>query len=301
MKLLKGIGALFVKLWRWIKETAWVQPLLIVGAIFAIIFSIPYFTKWVESLSNSTSNAFYSKYQVSLNKSSASEDSDADKLIDSLYANSYFAQTNFDAVNDKATVDANNKYEEKFFVIFVSETCNDCNEFQPALELLQNRWNQDYIDCFYGNDEKTACPLAIHTIFADEDSDIDDDDENEYNEQTIFERFLDDHNDFFEQAQGRLEDKTTTPYTKNASVSEEKFKSFGPQSANADFPVPTILLVDYTKEAFEAGRPGVSEVLFGVSGSTKYDKASLLLDMWNHLDNNTSTNVTNKFSANYSK
>jgi hypothetical protein len=49
MKVLKAIGDFFVRIWRWIKETAWVQPLLIVGAIFAIIFSIPYFTKWISS------------------------------------------------------------------------------------------------------------------------------------------------------------------------------------------------------------------------------------------------------------
>ena len=41
MKILKVIATPFVALWRWIKETAWVQPLLIVGCIFAVIFSIP--------------------------------------------------------------------------------------------------------------------------------------------------------------------------------------------------------------------------------------------------------------------
>ena len=37
MIILKAIGAFFVKIWRWIKDTAWVQPLLIVGAIFAAL------------------------------------------------------------------------------------------------------------------------------------------------------------------------------------------------------------------------------------------------------------------------
>lgn len=48
-KFLKVIGTPFIKLWTWIKETAWVQPLLIVGIIFAIIFSIPSITSWVQS------------------------------------------------------------------------------------------------------------------------------------------------------------------------------------------------------------------------------------------------------------
>ena len=49
MNVLKKLGTPFVALWRWIKETAWVQPLLIVGVIFAIIFSIPSITSWVQS------------------------------------------------------------------------------------------------------------------------------------------------------------------------------------------------------------------------------------------------------------
>ena len=44
MNILRKIATPFVAIWRWIKETAWVQPLLIVGIIFAIIFSIPSIT-----------------------------------------------------------------------------------------------------------------------------------------------------------------------------------------------------------------------------------------------------------------
>ena len=48
MKILRVIGAFFVKIGRWIANTAWVQPLLIVGGIFGIIFSIPYIKKAIE-------------------------------------------------------------------------------------------------------------------------------------------------------------------------------------------------------------------------------------------------------------
>ena len=40
MIILTAIGAFFGRIWKWIRETAWVQPLLIVGVIFGIIFSI---------------------------------------------------------------------------------------------------------------------------------------------------------------------------------------------------------------------------------------------------------------------
>ena len=44
MNIMKAISATFARFWRWIRETAWVQPLLIVGSLFAVIFSIPKFT-----------------------------------------------------------------------------------------------------------------------------------------------------------------------------------------------------------------------------------------------------------------
>ncbi|MBO4541118.1 MAG: hypothetical protein J5736_04000, partial [Bacilli bacterium] len=30
------------------------------------------------------------------------------------------------------------------------------------------------------------------------------------------------------------------------------------------------------------GRAGISEILFSVSGTTKYEKAQVLMNMWNH-------------------
>ena len=38
------------------------------------------------------------------------------------------------------------------------------------------------------------------------------------------------------------------------------------------------------EEAWDAGRFGMSEVLFSLSGSTARENASTLIDMWNHLD-----------------
>ena len=49
-KILSAIGGFFVKIGRWIANTAWIQPLLIVGGIFAVIFSIPYIKQGFENL-----------------------------------------------------------------------------------------------------------------------------------------------------------------------------------------------------------------------------------------------------------
>ena len=49
MKVLRAIGGFFAKIGRWIANTAWIQPLLIVGGIFGIIFSIPYIKQAIDN------------------------------------------------------------------------------------------------------------------------------------------------------------------------------------------------------------------------------------------------------------
>ena len=93
MFILKAIGSLFVKLWRWIKETAWVQPLLIVGAIFALIFSIPSITSWVGSWDFSTENSYYLSKKLTLESEGDDDTSSsaADVFTNSLYKNTLAA------------------------------------------------------------------------------------------------------------------------------------------------------------------------------------------------------------------
>ena len=76
MNILKKIGTPFIAVWRWIKETAWVQPLLIVGIIFAIIFSIPSITRGIQGLVNQTESdlVYFSERQLSLEGSKVTED-----------------------------------------------------------------------------------------------------------------------------------------------------------------------------------------------------------------------------------
>ena len=46
----KKLATPFVKIWDWIKETAWIQPLLIVGIVFGIIFSISPLVSWIQGI-----------------------------------------------------------------------------------------------------------------------------------------------------------------------------------------------------------------------------------------------------------
>ena len=40
MKVFRKIGNFFKSIWRYIKQNAWIQPILMVGLIFAIIFGL---------------------------------------------------------------------------------------------------------------------------------------------------------------------------------------------------------------------------------------------------------------------
>ena len=69
-KIFKAIGRFFKAIWDWIKTTAWIQPLLIVVIIFAIIFSFSAnspLMQWIKSLTNSdTTGEFYDKHDNKL-------------------------------------------------------------------------------------------------------------------------------------------------------------------------------------------------------------------------------------------
>ncbi len=299
MNILKAIGGLFGRLWRWIKETAWVQPLLIVGAIFAVIFSIPHITEWVGSLGIGSASAYYTDFKLTLEKENTTPNeypSAADKLTKALWDNSNLNNNidqqvvatypEYQAVLNESGV--TKEYGEKFFLFYVGKECTNCEAIQPGVKALQDDWGVRYIP----SDGRS---FKLYTIFSDDESTNDDSFENE--DGKAFVRYLDKFLDlgYWYEIGGRLTDET--PYKTNANVSDTDYENL----ANADhdgFATPTILLIDFSKEAFELGRPGVSEVLFGVTGSDKFAKAELLMDMWNHTDVD---DITNPFVENYSK
>lgn len=282
MLILKAIGSFFVKIWRWIKDTAWVQPLLIVGAIFAVIFSIPYISEWVSQATGEQAGSFYNKFSLSLegeievNTGSASQ-SKADEFTNVIFNNEKLV-SGYSGTTVPTDIDT--KYGTKFFVVFTKEDCSNCDTAETGFKYLQENWSKVKYAPADANEKFT-----MYTISASEESTTDDDYEN-INGSTAFNRYLNNYMDLFNTVGPRLQD---APYYTRAGLSESNYTAFsleGSSGSNpiANFPVPTILLVDYTAAAFEAGRAGISEVLFSVSGDTESERASLLRDMWHHTD-----------------
>lgn len=310
MNILKAFGNFFAKIWRWIKETAWVQPLLIVGAIFAVIFSIPKITEWVQSFQVEAASRYYANYKHTLQGENLADkdsgkvtyDSEADKLTEAIHEwsnlnGAYKSYEEWDAgmkaklANNELNVniDPREVYGEKFFLVYVSNDCSNCDAVQPGFDALASGWNTRF-----AIDDAAEHGFRLHTIFTDDDSDNDDDFDIE-EQQKAFVRYLDkfEDNDFLPAAGERL---TKAPYKLNSNASTTNYDYFS-TGDHTNFSTPTILLIDFSKESFNLrqSRVGVSEVLFGVSGDDKIAKADNLAKMWNH----TGSDVSNMFSEAY--
>ena len=282
MVILKAIGAFFARIWRWIKETAWVQPLLIVGTIFAVIFSIPYITNWVESFSPSSANAFYTAYQQTLEGETLNgyDEKDSDTAADKLTADIY-ENTLATLGNHQASI--NSSYGEKFFLLFVNSSNSSSTGNESAFRYLNDYWKNYLIP-------SDSRDFKYYTIFEDDDSGNDGDYEDTLPE--AFHRYLYNNMDFF--TSGDIMDHLMdAPYYSRTGANDSNYEAFALASGAdsfTEFPVPSILLIDYSPEAISAGRAGLSEIVFSLSGEDSA-KAKTLLNMWNHLDPHSDENL----------
>lgn len=75
VKIGQGIKKGFFGLINWVKNTAWIQPLLIVGLIFGVILSIKPVTSWVSGLLNPDETyQFFDNHPAKLGKDGKPED-----------------------------------------------------------------------------------------------------------------------------------------------------------------------------------------------------------------------------------
>ena len=250
MVILKAIGAFFLRIGRWIKETAWVQPLLIVGGIFAIIFTIPYIIKGFKSLADvNEAVAYYNKFDISIEN----EKSKGDQLFN--YLENY----------ETATAEQKKQFGEKFFITFVTENGDNASYYEGYEILASESKKANAIELKGGN-------FKLYTIYIDSK---DDDDKKYFNETDN--NFFARHELFFELTQA-LED---CPYAETYGTG---YSSTLENVANPDsFASNTTFLIDLTEtKPTYANKYGVSEIFFSVSGSDKYKKAYFLRDAWNH-------------------
>lgn len=283
MFILRAIGRFFAKIGRWIRDTAWVQPLLIVGGIFAIIFSIPSITKWVQSWFK-TGDAAMSFYSKSLSKKKLSNGdqegvgSDAEKLL------SFVLDENKEENDSRYT-----KYGDKFFIIFVQEECDVCKSVYDGWKTAKNTWGKKEFSTYADGTAAKSSDFRAYTIFVDT---LNKDDKN---------IFLKLYNNLYENAFCTLA-TLTNPYTNG----EEKFNYLADlgdaETGVSNFTTPTTLLFDmeFAKKADQEelgyridhgslATLGVTEIMTEIpdkegsgSSGTSIAKARTIWDCWNH-------------------
>lgn len=246
-KVLSAIGQFFVRIGRWIKDTAWIQPLLIVGVIFAIIFSIPSIVSGINDINDRRNSAeqYYKKFQVSLK---GAETSPAQKLLDEIY------------LNENGSSDSMSG--QKFFLLFTQSTCSACASARDGFEKLSS----------YKKVDLGGTNFALKTIDVKQDTDEDWKDKNA-TATSAFEALLDRNIIYFE---GYATSAQNSNYYLNGKISDATIEKI--QGADVtQFVTPTILLVDFSDSAPIAG---VTNVFINVDGDTSVQKAEFLLDAW---------------------
>lgn len=282
MFILRAIGRFFARIGRWIKETAWIQPLLIVGGIFAIIFSIPYITKWVGSWFSSESAAekFYSSYETSLKKAEEHK-SDVDKLFD--YLDHYEKNT--------ATQAEKNTYGEKFFIMLVQESCSSCEERYGGFKALKENWGKGSFDNLDGE-------FKLHTIYVDSvNSDGDNLFEEVYNRDVVS-RIFEDTISYMGGEYGEH------PYKENGANASNYVNELNNLTDPKNISTPTLFLIDLTDKAPAwTSTYGVREVLFNfeyTDGSDDIARARTLRNAWtNDWMEDSIKSTDNVFSSKY--
>ena len=110
------------------------------------------------------------------------------------------------------------------------------------------------------------------TIFADDEN------KDTTETQTAFVKYLERHQDFYEDAGSVAYE---TDYYRNNKLNDSDIEAL--ETADPDnFLTPTIFLVELSSKVSQGNYAGVTEIMFGVDGSDKNAKARTLLDCWNH-------------------
>ena len=265
MVVLRAIGRFFARIGRWIRDTAWVQPLLIVGGIFAIIFSIPYLTKWVKSWFSEEDavEKYYESHKLSISKIEKGE-SKVNNMFEYL-----------EAINEGTATDAQIKeFGSKFFLAFYAEDCTGCTTNYNGFEYMQKHaTTKDSSSTLYLED---GHEFKIHTIDVNE---VNDDIETEKG--NIFEEYVyDKYAHVFERVSEKIQDNDYA-YLVNQGGKSSSYYSSAVSLADT-VATPTIFLVDATDPNYF----GIQEVIFEINShegdSTAYGKALTLVDAWNH-------------------
>ena len=282
MNILKKIGTPFIAIWRWIKETAWVQPLLIVGIIFAIIFSIPSITKGIQGLMNQQESdiVYFQQHQLSLKGSKRGEENSQANIFFDNFVEAQGLWENGDKEGARDLLSSYSNNCDKFFLFFVQEECAGCTSLKEGAEYLEDNWST------YVTDSKEAS-FHFQSIIVDQE--IDDqyyEDENKHpiDDLVTYQSYL----EFYRIVMGNIQNQRyyINVGIRDGSSGQNTIYSNTEALINTtDLQTPTIMLLDLTDA--NTSSYIVSEVFYTSdatfsAASDVYGKASFIADAWTY-------------------
>ncbi len=262
MKVLRAIGGFFAKIGRWIAGTAWVQPLLIVGAIFGVIFSIPYIKKGIEGLQADSTDYKYLYYQD--RSLSLAEDGKADKLLG--YLEDY----------DNNVENIRSEFGSKFFLTFAQKNCTNCKDAVEGYKYFST----------HNSSEK----YKLYSILVDK---------TDSNGDYMAKKIVNEHIDLFNQIEGAFADDweeyplfINKPTVKDSMISKIQALSNSTDvgEGSTGIETPTTLMIDL--DGYDEGHYGVNgitQIFFNyidfIDSSVSVNAASkgnMVRDIWTY-------------------
>lgn len=258
----------FIKLWNWIKETAWIQPLLIVGIVFGIIFSISPIVKACSTEDTEKEYTFYADREQSLENVFTDVDNcEAVNLLTNIYnAQSLVEEKTYNSTEAQEAIEK--LPAEKFFLMFYSKDCEACKNSSDAFEYLVENWGEGY----FKSKTDTQENFEMYTI-----NTLQEVKNKEDKDEVAFPELLENVPEFFENAGAEIRQ---SPYYINGKIDNTNLTNFSDANQDA-FPVPTLLLIDFTS-AEARGYQQLTFTIPGKNGDTgAASKAMTLMDCWN--------------------
>ena len=282
MNILKKIGTPFVAIWRWIKETAWVQPLLIVGIIFAIIFSIPSITKGIQGLMDQKESdiVYFEDHQLSLEGSKRGEENSEANIFFDKFVEAQNLWENGDKEGAREALSSYSNNGDKFFLFFVQEECTGCSSLKEGCEYLEDNWSTYVTD----SEEPSFYFQAIIVDQEINDDYYEDEDKHAIDDLVTYQSYL----EFYRIVMGNIQNLRyyINVGIRDGSSGQNTIYSNTEALINtSDLQTPTIMLLDLTDTNTTSYI--VSEVFYTSdatfsAASDVYGKASFIADAWTY-------------------
>ena len=279
MVVLRAIGGFFARIGRWIKETAWIQPLLIVGAIFAVIFSIPHIIKGVSSWfdESDSANKFLTRYRLDLK--------DANVVPDGKYVGKSKVDEFLTYVEDGETEKIKTTYGERFFVAFVKDDSSS-KDLYGGLKTFQDKWKSNDREFVGEKKNALAGDFKLWTIYTDTKETIDNEEVN------LFDKVWLNHYSLFETlVDGNYLPKTYYALNKSYKVSQYESNFTSDSLDTCPMNAPLLMYFDFTDDCAKNGIElkdqkvkGLSDIIFTVDGTSDLERARTLKKCWSHTD-----------------